>query len=46
MGVRLRLMNVYYGAGKVINQEEVTRLTLNQEALSQSINAYMQLGSK
>ena len=46
MGGRLRLMNRYSGAVQVINQEEVTRLIENQEALEQSIDAYLQLGSK
>ena len=46
MGGRLWLMNVYYGSGHVINQEEVTSLIENQEALGQSINAYLRLGSK
>ena len=46
MGESLRLMNGYYGDGQVINQEEATRLIENQEALVQSINAYMQLVSK
>ena len=41
MGGRLRLMNGYSGAGNVINQEEITRLIENQEALGQSINAYL-----
>ena len=46
MGGRLQFMNVYSGAGHVINQEDFTRLTENQEALDQSINAYLQLGCK
>ena len=41
MGGRLRLIDGYYGAGNVINQEEVTRLVENQEALGQSIDAYL-----
>ena len=41
MGGRLRLMNGYYGTGNAINQEEVTRLIENQEALGQSIDAYL-----
>ena len=41
MGGRLRLINGYSGAGNVINQEEVTRLIENQEALGQSKNAYL-----
>ena len=46
MGGRLRLINRYSGAGKMINQEEVTRLKENKKALAQSINACIQLGSK
>ena len=46
MGGRLRLMNGYPGDGHVINQKEVTRSIENQEVLGQSINVYLQLGSK
>ena len=46
MGGKFQLMNGYYGAAHVVKQEEDTRLIENQEALDQSINAYLQLGSK
>ena len=45
IGGRLRLMSAYSGAGRVINQEEATRLIENQEDLVQSINTYLQLGT-
>ena len=43
---RLRFMNGYSVFGGVINQEEVTIWIENYEALGQSINAYLELGSK
>ena len=46
MGGRLRLVNGYSRSGNVINQGEVTRLIENQEALDQSMNNYLQVGSK
>ena len=46
MGVRLRLMKRYSGTGHMINQEDFTRLIENQEALAQSINSYLQVGSE
>ena len=46
MGGRNRLMSIYYGDEHMINQEEVTMLIENKEALWQSIKGYLQLGSK
>ena len=41
MGGSLRLINGYYADGHINNQEEVKRLTENQEAFAHNMNAYL-----